>query len=105
MKTTKLITATILVLSMVIGVSFQARCEDGGEDTNKLKVTGSTVLTMENLKWTLSTPAADKDKHAHFIAEYVWVDEGRASDASAPDPVDVLCAPVKLILESPFRSI
>ncbi len=81
----KSIIPMILVLGLVAGLIFQAGC---GEDVNKLKVTGSTVLTLENPQWTLSTPDADKNKHAHFIAEYGWVDDGRATDASAPDPVD-----------------
>ena len=85
MKKARVIVVPVLVVCLVVGMILQVGCD---ESENRLKVTGSTVLTIDNLQWTLSTPDADKNKHAHFIAEYGWKDDGRASDPTASDPVD-----------------
>ena len=82
MQSYKTETGVLILMCLIVASFLHIGC--GGE--SKESVEGTFTITSSNTQWTLSTPDANKDKHAHFILEFGWVDQDRASDSMAANP-------------------
>lgn len=82
MKLRKSWVSVILVMCVLIAAILHSGCSS----ESKEKVEGSSVISTTSTSWTLSTPDANKDKHAHFILEFGWSNEDKAGDAMAANP-------------------
>ena len=61
----------------------------GCDSESKAQVKDSATLNFTNTSWMLSAPDANKDKHAHFILGFGWVNDTRAKDSQTPWPTDL----------------